>query len=164
LNARNVSEHHVHASRLHSQFLPSSEINTNIVMPSLITVTSIVIPVIALFIGLGLFRHSICDGLRTPNCPSKAETTHSGYFQYECAGKPHQSTWSSWWHPQGSDGVLAEHKQGAGITTNEWNILYHLGGNGPWVEKLIDVVDGGIAVPEGCHVEQVHMVNFARTC
>lgn len=48
---------------------------------------------------------------------------------------------------------------GAGAITKGWNILYHLGGNGPWVEKVIDVVDGGIAVPTGCEVEQVHMVS-----
>ncbi|KAF2036313.1 phosphoglycerate mutase-like protein [Setomelanomma holmii] len=73
--------------------------------------------------------------------------------------KPHHSSWTSWWHPQGSQGTAAEHKQGAGAITSNWNILYHLGGNGPWVEKVIDVVDGGIAVPEGCHVEQVHMMS-----
>jgi acid phosphatase len=49
--------------------------------------------------------------------------------------------------------------QDAGITTNDWNILYHLGGNGPWIEKLHDVVDGGIALPNGCEVEQVHMMS-----
>lgn len=42
--------------------------------------------------------------------------------------------------------------------TDDWNILYHLGGNGPWVEKVIDVVEGGISEPGGCRVEQVHMV------
>jgi acid phosphatase len=42
--------------------------------------------------------------------------------------------------------------------TIDWNILYHLGGNGPWVEKSIDVVEEGIAPPEGCEVVQVHMV------
>ena len=54
---------------------------------------------------------------------------------------------------------LYNHGQGAGAVTNDWNILYHLGGNGPWVEKVIDVVEGGIAVPKGCEVEQVHMVS-----
>lgn len=44
------------------------------------------------------------------------------------------------------------------MITKDWNILYHLGGNGPWVEKVVDVVDGGIAVPDQCVVEQVHMV------
>ena len=40
----------------------------------------------------------------------------------------------------------------------DWNILYHLGGNGPWIEKVDGVAHGGIGVPEGCRVEQVHMV------
>lgn len=88
---------------------------------------------------------------------------HHGYFEYECAGKPHQSSWGSWWHPQrtwsGADaGRLSG--QSAGAVTKDWNILYHLGGNGPWVEKVHTVVEGGIAVPEGCEVEQVHMVGY----
>ncbi|KAH7398688.1 3-phytase B precursor [Phaeosphaeria sp. MPI-PUGE-AT-0046c] len=93
-----------------------------------------------------------------PGCPDTKDL-HSGYFEYECAGKPHHSSWRSWWHPQRSGGTQAEHKQGAGAITKDWNILYHLGGNGPWLEKVIDIVDGGIAVPEGCHVEQVHMMS-----
>jgi acid phosphatase len=133
-------------------------------MPYTSAIASIVVPVIALFIALGLLRDPLCEGLCSSSCSSNAEINYSGYLQYDCASKPHQSTWSSWWHPQRSDGVLAEHKQGAGVTTNDWNILYHLGGNGPWVERIIDVVDGGIAVPEGCQVEQVHMVNFTRIC
>lgn len=39
-----------------------------------------------------------------------------------------------------------------------WNLLYHLGGNGPWVEKVDGVVEGGIQVPGGCEVDMVHMV------
>jgi hypothetical protein len=37
-------------------------------------------------------------------------------------------------------------------------MLYHLGGNRPWVEKVIDIIDHGIAPPEGSEVVQVHMV------
>jgi hypothetical protein len=33
-----------------------------------------------------------------------------------------------------------------------------LGGNRPWVEKVIDIIDDGIAPPEGSEVVQVHMV------
>lgn len=87
------------------------------------------------------------------------QKTHAGYLEYECAGKPFQSTWGSWWHPERSDAANHGHRTGAGATTRDWNILYHLGGNGPWVEKVIDVVDGGIALPEGCEVEQVHMMS-----
>lgn len=105
--------------------------------------------------------------LRAQLCPSTRpcapETEHTGYFGYECSGKPHHSSWSSWWHPERSDGNAAEHKLGAGAITKDWNILYHLGGNGPWVEKVVDVVDGGISLPGGCEVEQVHMVGYANT-
>jgi acid phosphatase len=41
---------------------------------------------------------------------------------------------------------------------DRWDILYHLGGNGPWIEKVDGVAKGGIAVPEGCEVDMVHMV------
>lgn len=86
-----------------------------------------------------------------------AQQDHAGYLEYECAGKPHHSSWSSWWHPQRNDGNTFDRSRGAGTTTKDWNILYHLGGNGPWVEKVIDVVDT-VTVPDGCQVEQVHMM------
>lgn len=88
-------------------------------------------------------------------CPTtEQEPKHSGYFEYECAGKPHHASWDSWWHPQ-----RRSSEQGAGALTKDWNILYHLGGNGPWVEKVHNVVEGGVAVPEECRVEQVHMMS-----
>lgn len=65
---------------------------------------------------------------------------------------PYTSSWGSWWHPQRSQG------RGSSEIGRGWNILYHLGGNGPWIEKVEGVVKGGIGVPEGCRVEQVHMV------
>lgn len=45
-----------------------------------------------------------------------------------------------------------------GVEKDKWNLLYHLGGNGPWVEKIDGVVEGGIQVPEDCEVDMVHMV------
>ncbi|KAF2830200.1 phosphoglycerate mutase-like protein [Ophiobolus disseminans] len=129
-------------------------------MPSTRTIaSSAIIPVIAIVGGVYLKYPSFHSSLCPQTCSSDTGNLHSGYFTYECAGKPHHSSWSSWWHPQRTNGTLAEHKQGAGAITNDWNILYHLGGNGPWVEKVIDVIPGGIAVPEGCEVEQVHMMS-----
>ncbi|KAG9185176.1 acid phosphatase [Alternaria panax] len=92
-----------------------------------------------------------------PSCQSATANTRSGYFGHDCAGKPHHSS-DSWWHPYRNDGTGTD-GLGAGTVTEDWNILYHLGGNGPWVEKVIDVVDGGIAPPEGCEVVQVHMMS-----
>jgi hypothetical protein len=89
----------------------------------------------------------------TPVCPSPFQNTYSS---------PYYASWSSWWHPQQAVGIATEHVQGAGTLTKDWNILYHLGGNGPWVEKVVDIVDGGIAPPEGCEVVQIHMVCYSH--
>lgn len=43
-------------------------------------------------------------------------------------------------------------------STGAWNILYHLGGNGPWIEKIDGVMEGGLRLPEGCEVDMAHMV------
>ena len=48
--------------------------------------------------------------------------------------------------------------QGHHCRKDGWNVLYHLGGNGPWIEKVDGVAKGGIAVPEGCQIDMVHMV------
>lgn len=42
----------------------------------------------------------------------------------------------------------------------DWNILYHIGGNGPWIQKIDGVVRAGFGPPPGCHVEQVNMVSM----
>lgn len=45
-------------------------------------------------------------------------------------------------------------------THEDWNILYHLGGNGPWIPKVDGIYDDELSIPEGCHIEQVHMVGI----
>ncbi|KAI5809992.1 histidine phosphatase superfamily [Peziza echinospora] len=40
-----------------------------------------------------------------------------------------------------------------------WNLLYHLGGNSPWIPKIDGIVDGGIDPPKGCTVDMVHMMS-----
>ncbi|KAF2745937.1 phosphoglycerate mutase-like protein [Sporormia fimetaria CBS 119925] len=92
-------------------------------------------------------------------CPASVpeEVQHPGYSEYECPEKPHHGSWESWWHPQRIWSKPSE--QGAGALTKDWNILYHLGGNGPWIEKEVNVVEGGIAPPAECRVEQVHMMS-----
>lgn len=86
----------------------------------------------------------------------------SGYY----VSTPYSSSWTSWWskdrHLVASDGThlgTTGRGQGGGTIGKDWNILYHLGGNGPWIEKADGILDGGIALPEGCMVEQVHMVS-----
>ena len=64
-----------------------------------------------------------------------------------------QTEHQGWWEP-GYQG------QGHHCRKHEWNILYHLGGDGPWIEKVDGVVKGGITVPEGCQIDMVHMVYY----
>lgn len=54
-----------------------------------------------------------------------------------------------WSHPQVSV---------VNTTHENWNILYHLGGNGPWIPKVEGIYGDELSIPEGCHIEQVHMV------
>lgn len=54
---------------------------------------------------------------------------------------------------------LFDLSHGASATTKKWNILYHLGGNGPWISKVDNVVGGGLNAPSGCRIDQVHMVS-----
>lgn len=39
-----------------------------------------------------------------------------------------------------------------------WDQLYHLGGNSPWIPKTTGLASSNISVPDGCRVDQVHMV------
>ncbi|KAK8212935.1 hypothetical protein M8818_003100 [Zalaria obscura] len=43
-------------------------------------------------------------------------------------------------------------------TTDDWNILYHLGGNGPWIRKEDNIISNDMEPPPGCTVDQIHMV------
>ena len=45
---------------------------------------------------------------------------------------------------------------------SKWDILYHLGGNGPWIRKTDGIVDERLDAPVGCRVDQVHMVGLPR--
>ncbi|KXL51435.1 hypothetical protein M433DRAFT_83301 [Acidomyces richmondensis BFW] len=38
------------------------------------------------------------------------------------------------------------------------DIRYHMGGNGPFIPKVRNIAERGIDPPEGCYVDQVHMV------
>lgn len=40
-----------------------------------------------------------------------------------------------------------------------WDILYNVGGNGPWIRKLDGTVEEDIKPPAGCNAEQIHMVS-----
>ncbi len=56
-----------------------------------------------------------------------------------------------------NEAVASQNILQSGVESS-WSILYHLGGNGPWVPNHSLAVDTNIAPPATCRVEQVHMV------
>ena len=46
----------------------------------------------------------------------------------------------------------------SGSSHDHWNVLHHMGGNSPWVQKTEEVVNGSVDIPPGCRIDQVHMV------
>jgi hypothetical protein len=62
---------------------------------------------------------------------------------------------SNWTHPH----VLVTNT----TTNDDWNILYHLGGNGPWIPKVDGPFGDDLSIPEGCRIEQVHMVGATQS-
>ena len=50
----------------------------------------------------------------------------------------------------------------SGSAKEEWDVLRHMGGNSPWIQKTEGIVNGSsIDVLPGCRVDQVHMVGCA---
>lgn len=67
----------------------------------------------------------------------------------------HSPGWGTWFHPERQTGrVKPEQRAG-------WNLLYHLGGHGPWIRRSAQNASE-IVPPKGCTVDQVHMVCVLR--
>lgn len=112
-------------------------------MPPILTFA---IPLLAAFLG------TFCYNRGSSILPSPVTQLLSSYNQ---SVPPHYASWNTWFHP--SRTVTTEKPKG-------WNQHYYLGGNGPWVEMIDDenLNLGSIHPPEGCFVDQVHMVWFLR--
>ena len=85
----------------------------------------------------------------TPIIKSLAPTEEHRY-----PSSPHVASWKTWFHPLQS---------AAGSTSKDyrkgWNLLQHLGGVGPWIEKIDEGDDtSDLAPPEGCLIDQIHLV------
>ena len=48
----------------------------------------------------------------------------------------------------------------SGFINSEWNLFYHLGGNGPWIPKADGHGDVNDPLPDGCVIDQVHLVRM----
>ncbi|KAF2669209.1 multiple inositol polyphosphate phosphatase [Microthyrium microscopicum] len=68
------------------------------------------------------------------------------------------TSWTSWFSPGAWTGQNIAAKNGGKIDST-WNILYHLGGVGPWIQKIDDVITNDVGPPDGCTVQQVHMLS-----
>ena len=64
------------------------------------------------------------------------------------------------WLHRGTDFVSSFKIPTSRTANDTWNLLYHLGGNGPWIPKVSNIVEAGIQPPRGCRVDQVHMVGL----
>ncbi|KAF2404313.1 phosphoglycerate mutase-like protein [Trichodelitschia bisporula] len=66
---------------------------------------------------------------------------------------PWTAPFSSWFHPHAHLPKPPKSKP------EQWNLLYHLGGNGPWVPLIHHAVPySSLAPPESCEATQVHML------
>ncbi|KAL4995567.1 histidine phosphatase superfamily [Aspergillus recurvatus] len=61
--------------------------------------------------------------------------------------------WNAWFDPS----QKTSHNNPSVQESDGWNLYYHLGGYGPWIEKL-DAPTQGIEPPARCHIDQVHMM------
>jgi hypothetical protein len=67
------------------------------------------------------------------------------------SNSPHSSGWSTWFHPERLGPTLSPWR------FQERSILHHLGGNGPWIQKVTPGSPEN-SPPKHCSVEQVHLV------
>jgi acid phosphatase len=68
------------------------------------------------------------------------------------AAFPHAGSWATWFIPGKNPKVERQNNPMQG-----WNILHHLGGNGPWIEH-VKGEPSSLATPEECSVDQIHLV------
>lgn len=70
---------------------------------------------------------------------------------------PYFGRWKTWFSFSQSKVPGSKQSLGKG-----WNVIHHLGGNGPWIENTGEDADPNLATPEGCSVDQVHLVGSLK--
>ncbi|KAF7595014.1 acid phosphatase pho5 [Aspergillus hancockii] len=104
-------------------------------MPSALSFWTLTLSILTAFIGVSYYTRN----------PSASAIGSSPY----CA------SWNTWYHPFQSP----SHQARIGSYDNDWNLLYHLGGNGPWVEKIDGPNARGVDPPNRCTIDQLHMIS-----
>jgi acid phosphatase len=126
------------------QRAPEAQSLASAIMALLYALAKVLWPMFVVFAAARLYKHGPEYSLKSVISPVADHTSTS----------PHAASWRSWSHP--SQMKLDPRSR---TLKQDWNILHHLGGNGPWVEML---EKGGktpdLTPPPGCEIDQVHMV------
>lgn len=118
-------------------------------MSSLRSLLKIGLFLLVTFSAFAFYNHGL-----TTSFPIMKSFTPPGEYRDHIS--PHVASWKTWFHPlqfNTATGTRGAHKA--------WNLLQHLGGNGPWIEKIDEGEEmSSLAPPEGCSVDQVHLVGY----
>lgn len=138
-----------HPRALHRQRVLEAQILASTIMAFLYSLVKVIYPFFVILAAVLLYNYG----------PEHSLTTLISPVTHHTPTSPYAASWRSWFHP------LQSHLGYAPTALKRyWNVLHHLGGNGPWVEML----DEGsrtpdLAPPPGCSMDQVHMVRNLNT-
>ncbi|KAF3017972.1 acid phosphatase pho5 [Penicillium rubens] len=103
------------------------------------------IPIFLFTVALGLVIYQASKSSFLQSIASSSEEqSESSYF----------GSWKTWFHPSLSKSPDSKQSLAKG-----WNVLHHLGGNGPWIENAGEGPASNLAPPDGCSVDQVHLLS-----
>lgn len=120
-------------------------------MPFARSLLKVLLSLLTIFFGVVLYKTEFVSSLPvlqsfTPPAPDHVSEA------------PHVASWTTWFHP-----FHSLNSSGRPRGRKGWNILHHLGGNGPWIEKSTGTDElPTLAPPEGCTIDQVHLVCHSR--
>ncbi|KAL4917720.1 histidine phosphatase superfamily [Aspergillus aurantiobrunneus] len=77
----------------------------------------------------------------------------TAHHRHNTGSSPYSASWNSWFDPFRE----VSYKFSPVPEGDGWNLYHHLGGYGPWIEKVDGSIQG-IRPPSGCHVDQAHMM------
>lgn len=112
------------------------------IMPFTRSLLKIPIFIFTVALGLVIYQASKSSFLQSI-ASSSEEQSVSSYF----------GSWKTWFHPSQSKATGSKQP-----LVKEWNVLHHLGGNGPWIENAGEGAASNLAPPDGCSLDQVHLV------
>ena len=102
------------------------------------------IPIFLFTVALGLVIYQVPKSSSLQSIASSSEDQSVSSYLW---------SWKTWFHASQSKATGLKQSPVKG-----WNVLHHLGGNGPWIENAGEGVASNLAPPDGCLVDQVHLV------